>query len=76
MPKKMQLYTVYLFVNCSTCFGRFPHSSSGAQITVSTASGTGQPLLLPVATANLTEREKILILASEIGHERKPRYWL
>jgi len=39
-----------LSVNRSTCFGRSLHSSSGAQITVFTASGTGQPLLLPVAT--------------------------
>ena len=36
-----------LSVNCSTCFGWFLHSSSGAQITVSTASSTSQPLLLP-----------------------------
>jgi len=39
-----------LSVNCSTCFGWYIHPSSGAQITVTTASGTGQPLLLPVAT--------------------------
>jgi len=38
-----------LSVNCSTCFGWFFHSSSGAQITISIASGTGQPLLLSVA---------------------------
>ena len=38
-----------LSVNCSTCFGSSLHPSSGVQITVSTASGTSQPLLLPVA---------------------------
>jgi len=38
-----------LSVNCSTCFRWFLHPSSGAQITVSTASGTGQPLLPSVA---------------------------
>jgi len=37
-------------VHYSTCFGWFLHPSSGAQITVSAASGTGQLLLLPVAT--------------------------
>jgi len=37
-----------LSVNYSTCFGWFLHPSSVAQIIVSTASGTGQPLLLPV----------------------------
>ena len=31
------------------CFGWSLHPSSGAQIAVSTASGTSQPLLLPVA---------------------------
>ena len=38
-----------LSVNCSTCFGWFLHPSSGAQITVPTASGASQSLLLPVA---------------------------
>jgi len=38
-----------LSANCSTCFVWFLHPSSGAQITVFTASGTSQPLLLPVA---------------------------
>jgi hypothetical protein len=35
----MQRYTVYFFGNCSTCFGWYPHPSSGAKTTVSTASG-------------------------------------
>ena len=35
----MQLYTVYFIWNCSTCFGWYFHPSSGAQTTVSTASG-------------------------------------
>ena len=43
------IHSFILSVNCSTCFGWFLHPSSGAQITVPTASGTGQPLLLPVA---------------------------
>jgi len=38
----------WYYVYCSTCFGWFLHPSSGTQITVSTASGTGQQLLLPV----------------------------
>ena len=36
-----------LSVNFSTYFGWFLHPSSGTQITVFTASGTSQPLLLP-----------------------------
>ena len=44
----MQLTLFILSVNCSTCYGWFLHPSSGAQITVSKASGTGQLLLLPV----------------------------
>jgi len=35
----MQRYMVYFSGNCSTCFGWYPHPSSGAQTTVSTASG-------------------------------------
>jgi len=36
-------YTQFILcVNCPTCFGWFLHSSPGAQITVSTASGTSQ----------------------------------
>ena len=35
----MQLYTVYLSGNCSTRFGWYFHPSSGAETTVSTASG-------------------------------------
>ena len=44
----MQMYTFILSVKCSICFGWSLHPSSGAQITVFTASGTSQPLLLPV----------------------------
>jgi len=35
----MQRYTVYFSGNCSTCFGWYPHPSSGAHTTVSTESG-------------------------------------
>jgi len=35
--------------NCSTCFGWYHHTSSGAQITISTASGICHTLLLPAA---------------------------
>jgi len=48
-PTRCNYTQLILSANCSTCFGWFLHPSSGAQITVSTASGTGQPLLLPVA---------------------------
>ena len=42
-------YTQFILsVNCSTCFGWFLHPS-WAHITVSTASGSSQPLLIPVA---------------------------
>ena len=42
-------YTQFILsVNCSTRFGWFLRPSSGAQITVCTASGTSQPLLMPV----------------------------
>jgi len=35
----MKRYTVYFSENCSTCLGCYFHPSSGAQTTVSTASG-------------------------------------
>jgi hypothetical protein len=35
--------------NCSTCFGRQYHPSSGAQITVTTASGNRYTVLLSAA---------------------------
>jgi hypothetical protein len=39
ISNKMQRYTVYLYLqNYSTCFGWYFHPSSGAHITVSTAS--------------------------------------
>ena len=42
-----RIYTeLILSVNYSTCFGWFLHLSSGAQITVSAASGTSKPLSL------------------------------
>jgi hypothetical protein len=31
LTKKMQRYTIYIFVKCSTCFRRFLRPSSGAQ---------------------------------------------
>jgi hypothetical protein len=33
------LHSLFISVNCSTCFGWYFHPSSGAQATVSTASG-------------------------------------
>ena len=33
--------------NCSTCFGWYHHPSSGAQITVSTASGICHTITVP-----------------------------
>jgi len=48
-PTKCNYTRCILSVNCCMCFGWFLHPSSGAQITVSTESGTSQPLLLPVA---------------------------
>jgi hypothetical protein len=33
------IYSLFISVNCSTCFGRYLHPSSGAHVTVSTASG-------------------------------------
>jgi len=41
-------HSLFIFGNCSTCFGWYHHPTSGAQTTVSTASGICHtPLLLP-----------------------------
>jgi len=57
-------YTQFILpVNCSACFGWFLHPSSGAEITVSTASGTGQPLLLP---ADIVEELRTRLNSSTI----------
>jgi len=49
MSNKMQLYTVYFISKLPYMFWVVSPPITGAQITVSTASGTSQPLLLPVA---------------------------
>jgi hypothetical protein len=64
-PTRCNYTQFILSVNCSACFGWFLHPSSGAQITVSTASGTSQPLLLPVATVEeLRLRSQLLHVSS------------
>jgi len=35
------IYSLFISVNCSTCFGWYLHLSSGAHNTVSTVSGVG-----------------------------------
>jgi len=45
-PSRCNYTHFILSVNCSTCFGWFLRPSSGTQTTLSTASGTGQPLLV------------------------------
>jgi hypothetical protein len=42
------IYSLFISVNCSICFGWYPHPSSGAHITVSTASGVSVAVLQPV----------------------------
>ena len=48
-PTRCNYTQFILSINCSKFFGWYHHPSSGAQITVFTASGTSQPLLLPAA---------------------------
>ena len=44
-----QIIEFILSDNCSTCFGRHHHPSSGAQTTVTTASGNRYTVLLSAA---------------------------
>jgi len=38
-------YSLFLSVNCSTCFGWYLHPSSGVHVTVSRASGTSKTII-------------------------------
>jgi hypothetical protein len=46
------IYSLFISVNCSTCFGWYLHPSSGAHVTVSTASGVSKTV-----TATFRERD-------------------
>ena len=71
-------YTQFILsVNCSTCFGWFLHPSSGAQITGATASGTIQPLLLPVAIMEelrLPDAVDTVICGADDGWRNNPKH--
>jgi len=47
------IYSLFISVNCSTCFGWYLHPSPGAHITVSTVSGIGETV-----TATYRERSR------------------
>jgi len=36
------MYSLFISVNCCTCFGWYLHPSSGGHVTVSTASGSSK----------------------------------
>ena len=44
MQQDGKLHSLFIYGNCSTCFGWYPHPSSGAHTTVSTASNKCQML--------------------------------
>ena len=53
MFNNMRLYTVYyISVNCSTCFGWYLHPTSGAHITVITASGSSNSSAIAKGSSN------------------------
>jgi len=54
-PTRCNVTQFILSGNCSTCFGWYHHPSSGAQTTISTASGIYTPLLLPAAVVERLE---------------------
>jgi len=59
---------IYISVDSSTCFRCWQPSSSGAPTTVITASGTGQPGLLPSAV--IVELELICLFPLYVVHIR------
>jgi len=50
------IHNFILYLNCSTCFGWFLHPSSGAQINVIYSIWYREPLLLPVAIVEGSDR--------------------
>ena len=46
------IYSLFISVNCSTCFGSYLHPSSGTHVTVSTVSG-----ITETVTATCRERD-------------------
>jgi len=63
----MQLYTVYFTCELLYMFRVVSPPIIRAQITVSTASGTGQPLLLPVAIVEeLRLRSTIICVPDDV----------
>jgi hypothetical protein len=64
------IYSLFIPVNWSTCFGWYLHPSSGAHITVSTASGISVTVQQPVV--NVDGLEAIHVNDSLLyGHTNK-----
>jgi len=55
------IYSLFISVNCSTCFGWYLHPSSGAHITVTTVTG-----IVETVTANCRERHSVEIPPSGV----------
>jgi hypothetical protein len=53
------IHSLFMSVNCCTCFRWYLHSSSGANVTVSTPSGICKTVLQPVV--NVTGRELYIV---------------
>jgi len=51
-PTRIAIYSLFISVNCSTCFGWYLHPPSGAHINVSTVSGISETV-----TATCGERD-------------------
>jgi len=47
------IYSLFISVNCATCFGWYLHTSSAAHVTVSTASGISKTVTVTYLEAHL-----------------------
>jgi hypothetical protein len=54
------IYSLFMSVNCSTCFGWYLQPSSGTHITVSTASGISVTALQPGTVLELSSKPTTL----------------
>jgi len=65
------IYSLFISVNRSTCFGRYLHPSSGAHVTVSTASGISKTV---TATCREGRAVDTVTLAPDDGWRYRPKH--
>ena len=69
------LHSLFISGNCSTCFGWYPHPSSGAHTTVSTASGICHIVTAAVAAGSSNgDAVDTVVCAPDDGWQYRPKH--